>query len=82
MDDVKFDTVDGADYAYTVENGEAIIFNVRTNFSNPPKSVFTFATDLGGYPVTAIGNSNFGVSAFLYLQYPDDIVPENPVNYT
>ncbi len=77
MDDLKFDTVDGAKYAYTVKDGEATIFNVRTNFVGPEKGVFTLATHLGGYPVTAIGNSKNGGSVFYYYQYPGEVDPEN-----
>ncbi len=77
MKDVKFDTVDGADYAYTLKDGKATIFNVRTNFIGPQKSVFTLATYLGGYPVVSIGNDETGIWAFCFFQYPGEVDPDN-----
>ena len=43
----------GSKYIYTVENGEAII----TGFSSSEEGDIVIPDTLGGYPVTAIGDS-------------------------
>ncbi len=80
-DRLLYDTVNGAEYIYIVEDGEATILNVQINYWGPEKISFTFPETLGGYPVTKIGYSKengYGIDVFHYIKYGDDFVSENP----
>ena len=74
-DELLYDTVNGSEYIYIVENGEASILNVQINYWGPEKLPFVFPEKLGGYPVTTIGYGD--VEVFLYLKYGNDFVSEN-----
>ena len=50
-----YETVDGVDYIYIVNNGEATILNIHIQYRGPEKIVLTLPTTLGGYPVKTIG---------------------------
>ena len=78
LDDLKYETVDGARFVYFVKDGEATILNVRTNYvGNQKNCVFVFPTHLGGYPVTTIGDMEHWQSVFDYWQFPGDVEPDN-----
>ena len=80
-DRLLYDTVNGAEYIYIVEDGEAAILNVQINYWGPEKISFTFPETLGGYPVTKIGygiDDDYGIDIFEYIEYGDDFVSENP----
>ncbi len=79
MDELRYDTVNGSEYVFIVENGEATILNVQINYWGPEKIPFVFPEKLGGYPVTTIGcdDRKYSVEVFLYLKYGDDFVSEN-----
>ncbi len=78
LDDLKYETVDGARFVYVVKNGEVTILNVRTNYvGNQKNCVFVFPTHLGGYPVTTIGDMEHWLAVFDYWQFPGDVEPDN-----
>ena len=78
LDDLKYETVDGARFVYFVKDGEATILNVRTNYvGNQKNCVFVFPTHLGGYPVTTIGDMEHWLAVFDYFQFPGDVEPDN-----
>ncbi len=70
------ETVGGVKYAYKVENGEAAILNIQTNYYESNDFVLTLPTSLGGYPVTTIGDSEEQVEVLMYLSYTDSLYPE------
>jgi len=83
-DRLLYDTVNGAEYIYIVEDGEATILNVQINYWGPEKISFTFPETLGGYPVTKIGygiDDDYGIAIFEYIEYGDDFVSENPKDW-
>ena len=73
-DEVKHETINGSRFVYVVDNGEAIILNVRTNYTGPNKSLFFLPTHLGGYPITTL-ESDWEI--FKYCEYPDDKAPND-----
>ncbi len=81
LNDLKYEIVNDSQFVYIIRNGEAIILNVRTNFIGPDKTTFVFPTYLGGYPVTTIGDIENPVFVFDYYQFPNDIEPENIIEY-
>ncbi|MBQ3497618.1 MAG: hypothetical protein IJA87_00670, partial [Clostridia bacterium] len=80
-EDLRFATVNGSQFVYVVNDGEATILNVRTNFIGPNKTLFVFPTHLGGYPVTTIGSIKSGkhLCVFDYCQFPYDITPSDTI---
>ena len=80
LDDLKYETINGARFVYVVKDEEAIILSVRTNYiGNRKNCVFVFPTHLGGYPVTTIGHNDKrgNISVFNYWQFPGDVEPDN-----
>ncbi|MEE1284867.1 MAG: hypothetical protein UHK54_08405 [Acutalibacteraceae bacterium] len=78
-EDLCFETLNGVDYIYIVDNGEATILNVRTNYIGPNETVYVFPTHLGGYPVTTLGDIKYGnIGVFAYMKLPDEEWPANP----
>lgn len=59
------ETVDGITWSYTVEDGEATIGGDYSSAwtENPPTGDVVIPSTLGGYPVTAIGDSAFQFTA-------------------
>ena len=79
-EDLCFEVIDGVEYIYIVDNDEATILNVRTNYIGPNKVVFVFPTHLGGYPVTTLGDmKNGSLGVFGFMKFPDESWPENPI---
>ena len=70
-----YETVDGVDYIYIVNNGEATILNIHIQYRGPEKIVLTLPTTLGGYPVKTIGyrSDNGSVNVFYYIWYGEEI---------
>ncbi len=78
-EDLCFETLNGVDYIYIVDNGEATILNVRTNYIGPNETVYVFPTHLGGYPVTTLGDIKYeNIGVFAYMKLPNEEWPANP----
>ncbi len=80
-DELYYEMVNGSEYVYIVENGEATILNIQVNYSGPEKKPFVLPTELGGYPVTTIGSSDRErtVEVLIYYAYgsdSDDVMTE------
>ena len=72
--EVKSEKVNGSVFTYFVENKEATIVHVLTNYTASDNGVFTFPVSLGGYPVTSLGyDGNRSVAVFEYHNNGEDL---------
>ncbi|MBR6620855.1 MAG: Ig-like domain-containing protein, partial [Clostridia bacterium] len=67
-----YETVDGVDYIFIVENGESSILNIHIQHRGPEKIVLTLPTTLGGYPVTTIGSIENPIEVLWYIWYGEE----------
>ena len=73
MDSLCYETVDGVEYIYIVEDSEATILNIQILERESDDMVLTLPSKLGGYTVTTIGSDEHPRSVFWYIWHGEEV---------
>ena len=78
-DKATIEYIDGVRYVYLVENNEVTIVNIFTGFTKTGKKELVLPTNLGGYPVTALGyDGSAFLEVFAYFNNGEDMAEYFP----
>ncbi|MBQ8026835.1 MAG: hypothetical protein IJ261_01815, partial [Clostridia bacterium] len=70
--------INGVRYTYVVENGEAAIVHIFSNYAATGKQVLELPLSLGGYPVTTLGHPEGSLEVFCYFNDGEDVSDSFP----